>query len=32
LYEAPDPEAIKDAAESAGIPADVIVEVDPICG
>jgi hypothetical protein len=28
LYEAPSPEAIRDAAQRAGLPADVIVEVD----
>ena len=26
LYEAPDPEAIREAAQRAGIPADVIIE------
>ena len=30
LYEAPSPEAIVAAAERAGIPADVVVEVDRI--
>jgi hypothetical protein len=30
LYEAPSPDAIIAAAEKAGIPADVIVEVDRI--
>ena len=28
LYEAPNPEAIREAAARLGIPADVIVEVD----
>jgi hypothetical protein len=28
LYEAPSPEAIREAARRAGVPADVIVEVD----
>ncbi len=32
LYEAPNPEVIKAAAESAGIPADVIVEVERAYG
>ncbi len=30
LYEAPSPEAIVAAAERAGIPADVVVEVDRV--
>lgn len=30
LYEATDPEAIREAARRAGVPADVIVEVDQI--
>jgi hypothetical protein len=30
LYEAPSAEAIRDAAARAGIPADVIVEVDEL--
>jgi hypothetical protein len=30
LYEAPSPEAIREAAARAGIPADVIVEVSEI--
>jgi uncharacterized protein DUF4242 len=30
LYEAPSPEAIREAARRAGIPADVIVEVSEI--
>jgi hypothetical protein len=30
LYEAPSPEAIVKAAEKAGIPADVVVEVDRV--
>lgn len=30
LYEAPNPEAIRKAAERAGIPADVIIEVSEI--
>lgn len=28
IYEAPDPEALREAARRAGIPADVIVELD----
>jgi len=28
LYEAPSPEAIREAAERLGVPADMIVEVD----
>jgi hypothetical protein len=30
LYEAPSPDAIVSAAERAGIPADVVVEVDRV--
>ena len=30
LYEAPNPEAIREAAARLGIPADVIVEVDQL--
>jgi hypothetical protein len=30
LYEATDPEAIREAARRAGVPVDVIVEVDQI--
>lgn len=30
LYEATDPEAIREAARRAGVPSDVIVEVDQI--
>lgn len=30
LYEASDPEAIREAARRAGVPADVIIEVDQI--
>jgi hypothetical protein len=30
LYEAPNPEAIREAARRAGIPADVIVEVSEV--
>jgi Protein of unknown function (DUF4242) len=30
LYEAPSVEAIREAAERAGVPADVIVEVDEL--
>jgi hypothetical protein len=30
LYEAPDPEAIREAARRANIPADVIVEVSEV--
>jgi hypothetical protein len=30
LYEAPNPEAIREAAARLGIPADVIIEVDQI--
>jgi hypothetical protein len=30
LYEAPNPEAIREAARRAGLPADVIVEVSQI--
>jgi hypothetical protein len=30
LYEAPSPEAIREAARRAGLPADVIVEVSEI--
>ncbi len=28
IYEAPDPDALREAARRAGIPADVIVELD----
>jgi hypothetical protein len=30
LYEAPNPEAIRKAAERAGLPADVIIEVSEV--
>jgi Protein of unknown function (DUF4242) len=30
LYEAEDPEAIREAARRAGLPADIITEVSPI--
>lgn len=32
LYEAPSPEAIVAAAERAGLPADVVTEVDRVYG
>ena len=32
LYEAPNPEAIRAAADRAGIPADVIIEVERVYG
>jgi hypothetical protein len=32
LYEAPSPDAIVTAAQRAGLPADVVVEVDRIYG
>jgi hypothetical protein len=30
LYEAPDPDAIRDAARKAGLPADAIIEVSQV--
>ena len=32
LYEAPNPDAVREAARRLNMPADVIIEVDPIRG
>ena len=32
LYEAPNPDAIREAARRLNLPADVVIEVDPIRG